>query len=129
MADKNAGYGAVQNSFVAKGEMADSQSIKSYVNSLEDGGKSIVERVLCKELTDDEVERAVEIAVNEEASDDQDDLDLMGSIDLPDMFADMQRLRVGLAKAAGASVVKMEDENGTSYVLLPSENVKNVKDF
>ena len=129
LADKNAGYGAVQNSFVAKGEMADSQSIKSYVNSLEDGGKSIVERVLCKELTDDEVERAVEIAVNEEASDDQDDLDLMGSIDLPDMFADMQRLRVGLAKAAGASVVKMEDENGTSYVLLPSENVKNVKDF
>jgi len=129
LADRSAGYGSVQNYFVAKGGITTGSDIQSYVDSLDDGGKSLVEGVLRKDLSDEEVERAIEIAVEQEASDDQDDLDLMGSIDLPDMYVDMQKLRVALAKASGASVVEMEDENGTSYVLLPSDNVKNVKEI
>ena len=53
----------------------------------------------------------------------------MGSINLPDMYADMQKLRVALAKTSGGKrCQKMEDENSTN-VLLPSDKVKNVKEI
>jgi len=127
LADKSAGYGDVHSYFVTNAPITTSSEISHYVNGLDDAGKSLCEKLLGKDLSDDQVERVIEIATDQFANDDQDDLDLMGAIDLADMFTEMQRVRVALGKAAGGSVIEMEDENGTSYVLTSSEHVRNVK--
>ena len=69
-------------------------------------------------VDDDDLERLRELVINDEKADD-DDARILRADDAGEASWEAQRLRGALAKRAGFSAVEMNDEHGTSYLVLP----------
>lgn len=74
-------------------------------------------------VDDDDMDRLRELVVDDEQADD-DDARIMRADDAGEASWEAQRLRGELAKRAGFKAVEMNDEHGTSYLVLPGVTIQ-----
>lgn len=78
-------------------------------------------------VDDDDLDRVRELVIDDEMADD-DDARIMRADDAGEASWEAQRLRGVLAKRAGFKAVEMNDEHGTSYLVLPGVPIERDDD-
>lgn len=84
-------------------------------------------KAVARWVDDDDIDRLRELVVDEAPVDD-DDIRILRSGDVGEASWEAQRLRGALAKLKGFKAVEMDDEHGTSYLVLPGASISRDDD-
>lgn len=119
---QNARYGDETYKLALRGKIASTDDLREFANN----SPEEVAAVLGEKVGSDAYESALEIVLDQSVTD--DNAELVGGIDAADGFAEMQKLRGRIARAAGATAVEMEDEfGGDALLVVDGRQVKDVE--